>query len=376
MVAELDGVRAGVLHTPHGDVPTPAFMPVGTRGSVRGLVASELREIGSSIVLSNTYHLWERPGHDRIEALGGLHRMMRWSGPILTDSGGYQVFSLSKHTKVDEEGVAFRSVLDGAKRKLTPELAVQIQEALGVDIAMALDECIEKEASPQRVAASTARTTRWLARCEAARARRDRTALFGIVQGGMDAATRAAHANEIAALDLDGYAIGGLSVGEGHDRMIEMATVAAEALPKDRVRYLMGVGHPMDIAEAVTRGIDMFDCVLPTRAGRHGQAYTSEGRLNLRNKRFAEDDGPLDPGSAGSPGNDACRAWLRHLTVCEEMEGMRLLTLHNLWFYQDLMARIRAAVVAGDVVALAAARERARVATGTAATLAASVEGG
>jgi len=376
VVAELDGVRAGVLHTPHGDVPTPAFMPVGTRGSVRGLVSDELRAVGSHIILSNTYHLWERPGHRRVEALGGLHGLMRWGGPILTDSGGYQVFSLSEHVKIDEEGVRFRSVLDGSYRKLTPELAVEIQEALGVDIAMALDECIPKEADAARVAASTRRTTRWLQRCEAARTRRDRTALFGIVQGGMSAELRAAHARELADLDLDGYAIGGLSVGEGHERMLEMASVATAELPAGKIRYLMGVGHPADIAEAVHRGIDLFDCVLPTRAGRHGQAYTSVGKLNLRNARFADDAGPLDPGLPGSPGNNACLAWLRHLVQAEEMEGMRLLSAHNLYFYQNLMARLRAAVIAQDRAALAEVRTHAAIASRGPVSVASTGQGG
>jgi queuine tRNA-ribosyltransferase len=376
-VAELDGARAGILHTPHGPVPTPAFMPVGTRGAVRGVDSEELRAIGTHMVLSNTYHLWERPGHTRVEALGGLHSLMRWSGPILTDSGGYQVFSLSDRVKISEEGVAFRSTLDGTKRKLTPELAVEIQEALGVDVAMALDECIDKEADAARVAASTARTTRWLLRCEQARRRRDRTALWGIVQGGMFPEQRAAHARELAALDLDGYAIGGLSVGEGHERMLAMVEVATAELPRDRSRYLMGVGQPIDMVEAVLRGVDLFDCVLPSRAGRHGQAYTSEGRFNLRNARFAEDQGELDPGTPGSPAAGWSRAWLRHLVQCDEMLGMRLLTLHNLRFYQHLMAELRAAIVRGDAAALAALKARARVASwGGRATVAAEGAGG
>jgi queuine tRNA-ribosyltransferase len=357
--ATLDGARAGVLHTPHGPVPTPAFMPVGTRGSVRGVDPVELRSVGSHIVLANTMHLWERPGHARIQAQGGLARFMGWNGPMLTDSGGYQVFSLSKHVKLTEEGVRFRSPTDGNYRMLTPELAVEIQEALGVDVAMALDECIPKDADRAAVSASTDRTTRWLARCLAARRQPEQTALFGIVQGGMFPDLRAAHARVLLDMDLDGYAIGGLSVGEGHARMLEMVEVTTPVLPQDRPRYLMGVGHPGDIAEAVARGCDLFDCVLPTRAGRHGQAYTSEGRINLRNATLADDGRPLDPGSPGSPGNAYSRAYLRHLFTVEELLGARVATLHNLWVYQDLMARMRAAILAGDAAALAAARARA-----------------
>lgn len=363
IVAELDGARAGVLRLPHGDVPTPAFMPVGTRGAVRGVDPAELRGAGTHMVLANTYHLWERPGHERVRELGGLHGLMRWDGPILTDSGGYQVFSLAEHVRLTEEGVAFRSTLDGTRRLLTPELAVGIQEALGVDVAMALDECIDKDADAARVAASTARTTRWLVRCLLARQQPERTALWGIVQGGMFADQRASHAAELRALDLDGYAIGGLSVGEGHARMLEMVEVATAELPRDRSRYLMGVGQPVDMVEAIVRGVDLFDCVLPTRAGRHGQAYTSEGRLNLKNARFGADRGDLDPGTPGSPAAGWSRAWLRHMIQVDEMLGARLLTLHNIRFYQHLMASMREAVVAGDRAALAALRARARVAS-------------
>lgn len=363
LVAELDGARAGVLHTPHGSVPTPAFMPVGTRGSVRGLDAGDLRGTGASMVLANTYHLWERPGHERVERLGGLHTFMGWNGPILTDSGGYQVFSLSDFVKLKEEGVRFRSPTDGTLRNLTPEVAVEIQEALGVDVAMALDECIAADAERGVVERSTARTTRWLRRCEAARRRRDRTALFGIVQGGMFADLRAAHADELAAMDLDGYAIGGLSVGEGQEQMFAMVEVAAPRLPRDRIRYLMGVGHPDDIAGAVLRGVDLFDCVLPTRAGRHGQAYTTVGRLNLKNSRFAEDPDPLDVGFADGPANGVSRAYLRHLVSTGELLAGRLLTLHNLAFYQRLVADLRAAIIAQDRVALAAVRARAETAS-------------
>ncbi len=364
-VASLDGARAGILHTPHGDIATPAFMPVGTRGAVRGVSGADLRAVGSQIILSNTLHLWERPGHERVARLGGIHAFMGWDGPILTDSGGYQAFSLAKHAKIDESGVRFRSVVDGTLRDLTPEVAVQIQETLGVDIAMALDECIDKDRDRAAVAASTARTTRWLHRCEAARRHADRTALFGIVQGGMFPDLRAAHAQELASLDLDGYAIGGLSVGEGHARMVEMIEATAPHLPANKVHYLMGVGHPVDLVAAIVRGMDLFDCVLPSRAGRHGQAYTSEGRINLKNAAYAADARPLAPGSPGSPGDATSRGFLRHGFAVDEVLAARVVTLHNLWFYQDLMRRMREAIVAGDRAAMAALAARAATSSRT-----------
>lgn len=363
LLGTVGAARAGLLHLPHGSVPTPAFMPVGTLGTVKGIDPTELRASGASLVLANTYHLWERPGHPRVQALGGIQRFMGWDGPVLTDSGGYQVFSLKDHLKVTEEGATVRSLLDGTWRRLTPEVAVEIQETLGVDVAMVLDECIEAEADRDRVIASTARTTRWLKRALAARQHADRTAMFGIVQGGMFADLRAEHADELTALDLDGYAIGGLSVGEGHDAMVSMIEVAAPRLPTDRVRYLMGVGHPNDIVEAIARGIDLFDCVLPTRMGRHGQAYTWEGRLNLKNKRFQDDAGPLDPGLPESPANRFSRAYLAHLVRCEELLGKRLLTLHNLYFFQEVMRLARAAILAGDAAALEDLRRRVKIAS-------------
>ena len=352
---------------PHGDVPTPCFMPVGTRGAVRGLTPDELRTVGASMVLANTYHLWERPGYELVGRMGGLHAFMSWSGPILTDSGGYQVFSLKKYVKVTEKGVKFRSPIDGTLRHLTPERAVEIQETLGVDIAMALDECIEWPADEARVQRSTERTTRWLRRQLDARKRADRTALFGIAQGGMYPNLRAAHAHEIAGLDMDGYAVGGLSVGEGRDLRNEMTEATLVGLPADKVRYLMGVGHPADIVDAVKRGIDLFDCVLPTRAGRHGQAYTSVGRLNLKNARFSEDRGPLDPNCTCATCRSYSRGYLRHLVKSEEFLGKRLMTLHNLTFYQDLMRGLRDAIEAGDpgrMRALTAVAERASASGG------------
>lgn len=361
--ATLGSARTGTLHLPHGAVQTPAFMPVGTRGSVKGVDPVELTAAGADIVLANTYHLWERPGHERIRALGGLHRFMGWEGPILTDSGGYQVFSLAHRAKLSEEGVVFRSPVDGEKRKLTPELAVEIQEAFGVDVAMALDECIAWPSSHEDTARATDRTTRWLKRCLEARQHSDRTALFGIIQGGMFEDLRGAHAEELAAMDLDGIAIGGLSVGEGHEAMMAMVDVVQPRLPTDKVRYLMGVGHPEDIIEAVARGVDLFDCVLPTRMGRHGQAYTWSGRINLKNGRFKDDPDPLDPLTPTSPANRFSKAYLCHLLRAGETLGRRLVTLHNLHLFQQLLREARAAIAAGDAEAFEALRARAKRAT-------------
>jgi len=361
--ATCGGARAGTLRLPHGSVPTPAFMPVGTRGTVRGLTPAELSAAGCTIVLANAYHLWVRPGHDVVASLGGLHRFMGWTGPLLTDSGGYQVFSLSDRIELSEEGVRIRAVEDGAWRLLTPEIAVEIQETLGVDVAMALDECLVYDTDRDRAARSTERTSRWLQRGLAARRQVDRTALFGIAQGGLFDDLRLAHAQELATLDLDGYAIGGLSTGEDRDALIASAQVSASALPPERVRYLMGVGQPADIADAVAAGVDLFDCVLPTRAGRHGQAYTSEGRRNLRNARYRSDPQPLDPACACTCCRTFSRGALRHLVQAEELLGKRLLALHNLTFYQDLMRRLRSAILGRDPAALADVRAGAARAT-------------
>ena len=323
-------------------------MPVGTRGSVQYVGSDELAGLGADMVLANTYHLWVRPGHELVKRLGGLHTFMNWDRPILTDSGGYQVFSMKDRVKLTEEGVRFRSPLDGEYRFLSPELAIEIQEALGVDVAMVLDECLEWPATRERTIASTERTTRWLKRCLVARQHADRTAVFGIVQGGTYPDLRAAHAQEIGELDLDGFAVGGLSVGEGHDIMMGMVDASVPSLPTDRPRYLMGVGHPNDIVQAVRRGIDLFDCVLPTRHGRHGQIYTTEGKRNLKNGRYREDPRPIDPGLPGSPASGYSRAYLVHLMKAGEPLGKRLLTLHNLYFYQWMMGELRTAIQAGD----------------------------
>ena len=359
--------RAGTLTLPHGSVPTPAFMPVGTRGAVRALTPGQIRSTGAHMVLSNTYHLWERPGHERIGRLGGLHRFMNWHGPILTDSGGYQVFSLRKHVTISEEGAKFTSQIDGTKRFLTPEKAVEIQETLGVDVSMVLDECIEWPATRERVVQSTARTTRWLHRALAARRAPERTALFGIVQGGVYDDLRAAHAQELTELDLDGYAIGGLSVGEGHGDLVAMASLSAAHLPDHKVRYLMGVGYPKDIVAAVRSGVDLFDCVIPTRSARHAQVFTSRGKLNLKNASHRDSDAPLDPRCACDTCQHYSAAYLHHLVKVKEGLADTLLTLHNLTYYQHLMARLRAAIVADDSAALDALAAEAEVA-GTRAT--------
>jgi queuine tRNA-ribosyltransferase len=298
-----------------------------------------------------------------VRALGGQHRFMGWTGPILTDSGGYQVFSLRDRLVVSEEGVRIRSPEDGAWRELTPERSIEVQEALGVDVAMAFDECLEHPATRERTIESTARTTRWLRRCLAARRHPERTALFGIVQGGMHEDLRREHAAELTELDLDGYAIGGLSVGEDRDQLVHFAGVSAGALPAGKVRYLMGVGHPIDIADAVLGGVDLFDCVLPTRAGRHGQAYTRQGRRNLKNARYREDPEPLDPTCSCPTCRRFSRAYLRHLHQCDELLGKRLLTLHNLAYYQGLVADLRAAILTGDPAAVAAVRDGAATAS-------------
>ncbi len=355
--------RAGTLTLPHGKVPTPAFMPVGTRGTVRGLTTAEIRDSGARLLLANTYHLWVRPGHERVARLGGLHRFAHWTGPILTDSGGYQVFSMRDRNKVSEKGVRIRSPEDGEWRMLTPELAIEIQETMGVDIAMAFDECLEQPATRERTVKSTQRTTRWLHRCIAARRHPDRTALFGIVQGGLFDDLRAEHAQQLTELDLEGYAIGGLSVGEVKERMLEVTAHTAAHLPAQKVRYLMGVGHPIDIVEAVLRGVDLFDCVLPTRSGRHGQCYTSVGRVNLMNGRYAEQDEPLDPACDCMACATVSRAYLRHLFKCDEQLGKRLASLHNLTYYQSLVRRLREGILAGDAAQLEVVRVEALRAT-------------
>ena len=333
--------RLGSLTTPHGTVDTPQFMPVGTQATVKALTPGDLRAAGVQMILANTYHLSLRPGHERIARLGGLHRFMGWDGPILTDSGGFQVFSLAHLGRVDEDGVTFASHLDGSPQRLTPERAVEIQEALGSDIAMAFDQLVDATLGSSEVAAAMERTHRWAERCLAAHQREDQ-ALFGIVQGGVDPNLRRASVAAIAALPFDGIAIGGLSVGESKDEMAETLDVVAESLAGDpRVRYLMGVGAPPDFFTAVERGIDLFDCVLPTRVARTGQLWTSRGKLNLRNARFLDDPGPPDAECSCETCRNHSRAYLAHLFRADELLAYRLSSVHNVTYTQDLMRRLR-----------------------------------
>ena len=338
------GARLGVLHTPHGDIETPIFMPVGTQATVKSMTPEELKEIGSQIILSNTYHLYLRPGHELVKKAGGLHEFMHWNKPILTDSGGFQVFSLGPLRKISEEGVEFRSHLDGSKHFLTPEKAMEIQNALGSDIMMAFDECAPYPASREYVKNSLERTTRWLERCKEAHKNPEKQALFGIIQGGMYKDLREQSAKEITAIDLPGYAIGGLSVGEPKPMMYDILEHTTPFMPVDKPRYLMGVGSPDDLIEGVIRGVDMFDCVLPTRIARNGTAMTSQGKVVVRNATYAEDFTPLDPECDCYTCRNYTKAYIRHLIKTNEMLGARLITTHNLHFLLKLMENIRQAI--------------------------------
>jgi queuine tRNA-ribosyltransferase len=344
--------RRGRMHTPHGTVETPVFMPVGTQATVKALGQDDLRALGTEILLGNTYHLMLRPGEELVRALGGLHRFMAWDRAILTDSGGYQVYSLAQSRKITEEGATFQSHLDGSRHLLTPERAVQIQEALGADMIMALDECAPSKAGAVYLEESLGRTTRWLRRCVAAWSR-ERCALFGIVQGGLDGALRRRHIEEVCAVDLPGYALGGYSVGERPQEMHASVAEVAPLLPEDRPRYLMGVGTPIDLVNSIGAGIDMFDCVLPTRCARNGLLFTSQGRLNLRNAVHARDERPPDPECACYTCRTHSRAYLRHLFAADELLALRLATLHNLHHYLELMRRARVAIEADGFSAYA-----------------------
>ncbi len=350
------GARLGRLHTAHGIVETPAFMPVGTAGTVKGLTQQMLEELGAEILLANTYHLFLRPGHERIRQMGGLHRFMSWSRAILTDSGGYQVFSLADLRAVHEEGVRFRSHLDGQEHFLTPERAVEIQVALGSDITMVLDECVALPADRTRVAEAARRTLAWARRAQqrfAQVADPERQALFAIVQGGTDTTLRRENAAALVALDFSGYAIGGLAVGEPHELTCAMTRVVTEQLPVDRPRYLMGVGKPEHLLEYVTRGVDLMDCVLPSRNARNGQLFTRQGRLQIKNAEFVTDPRPPDEACACMVCRRYTRAYLRHLFVSGEILAATLNTYHNLYFYLETMRRIRQAITEGTVARLA-----------------------
>ncbi|MGE5566984.1 MAG: tRNA guanosine(34) transglycosylase Tgt [Parcubacteria group bacterium] len=348
-ISATDGqARTGVLRTPRGDIRTPAFMPVGTAATVKALTVDQVAATGADILLGNTYHLMLRPGAERVARLGGLHRFMRWEKPILTDSGGFQVMSLSKISKVSEEAVTFSSHIDGSRHVLTPERSVEIQaDLLGADIVMQLDECVAWPAEEARAAEAMRLSARWGERSKAAFGERETQALFGIQQGSTFEALRRESSERLIETGFDGYALGGLAVGEGHDAMCEVLDYAPGLLPADRPRYLMGVGKPIDLVEAVARGVDMFDCVLPTRSGRHGQAWTWDGPINLKNARFAEDDSPLDETSSCSASRDYSKAYLHHLVKSDELLGQVLLSWHNVAFFQTLTAAMRAAIAEG-----------------------------
>jgi queuine tRNA-ribosyltransferase len=343
--------RCGVLETPHGSVATPAFMPVGTQATVKGLTPDQIRDTGTVMLLANTYHLALRPGEAEVAALGGLHSFMGWSGPILTDSGGFQVFSLSDRSHVTNHGVTFRSHLDGSILELTPERAVVIQEKLGADVAMCLDQCPRLPATKEQIAEAVNRTVDWAVRCKAAHGRVDQ-ALFGIVQGGPHADLRAFCAEAIVAQDFDGYAIGGVSVGEGPSLVRQALQMTTHLLPADRARYLMGVGRPQDIVDAVATGVDLFDCVMPTRNGRNATCFSDKGYVRLRNASHRGDSRPIEENCGCLACRSFSRSYLRHLFLAKEMLGPILATIHNLAYLHRLTSRIREAIAAGRFVQL------------------------
>jgi len=350
-VTARDGeARAGILVTRRGEVRTPAFMPVGTAGSVKGLMPGEVRELGAEIVLANTYHLHVRPGEELVRRLGGLHRCSGWDGPILTDSGGYQVFSLARRRSIDDDGVTFLDHVEGRPRRLDPETSIRIQEALGADVMMPLDDCTGAPTDRDEAARAMRRTLAWLPRNVAART--DPTAaLFGIVQGGIFDDLRQESLEATVEHGLDGTALGGVAVGEGREEVYRVVATFGPRLPADRPRYLMGIGRPEDLLHAIASGFDLFDCVLPTRHGRTAQLFTSRGVLNMRNARFREDPRPPDPDCSCPVCRTFSRAWLRHLYVSGEMLGPRAGTIHNLWYYLDLLRRARAAIGEGRYAA-------------------------
>ncbi|WP_445505125.1 tRNA guanosine(34) transglycosylase Tgt [Microvirga sp. G4-2] len=347
-VTKTDGTaRTGEIRMPRGVIRTPAFMPVGTAATVKAMYPDQVKALGADVVLGNTYHLMLRPGAERVARLGGLHKFMNWPYPILTDSGGFQVMSLAALRKVDETGVTFQSHIDGSKHFMSPERSIEIQGLLGSDIQMQLDECVRLPCSDEEAERAMRLSLRWAERCRIAFGDQPGKAMFGIVQGGAVERLRIESARELAAMDLKGYAIGGLAVGEPQDVMLRMIETVEPHMPREKPRYLMGVGTPDDIVEAVRRGVDMFDCVMPTRAGRHGQVFTKHGRMNLRNARFAEDTLPLDESSKCTASNTYSRAYLHHLVRSNEILGMMLLTWNNLAYYQELMAGLRKAIAEG-----------------------------
>jgi len=358
-VSATDGAaRTGVIAMQRGEIRTPAFMPVGTAATVKAMRPEEVRASGADIILGNTYHLMLRPSAERVAKLGGLHEFMGWERPILTDSGGYQVMSLSELTKVTEEGVAFASHLDGSRHMLSPERSIEVQRLLGSDIVMAFDQLVPTTSAREQQREAMERSMRWAKRSrdefDRGGGHAERAAIFGIQQGALNQALRRASAEALIGIGFDGYAVGGLAVGEGQDAMLGCLDFAVEMLPADKPRYLMGVGKPDDIVQAVVRGIDMFDCVLPTRSGRTGQAFTADGPLNLRNARFAEDQEPIESGCACPACSDFSRAYVHHLVKSGEILGAMLMTQHNLWFYQRMMRGLREAIAGQRLQAHAA----------------------
>ncbi len=343
-VCKQTGARYGILHTPHGDVETPMFMPVGTLATVKGISPEQLKEMNSGVILSNTYHLWLRPGEDVVEKAGGLHKFMNYDRPILTDSGGFQVFSLGKTRKIEEEGVTFKSIIDGKKLFLSPEKAIDIQNKLGADIIMSFDECAPYPCTYDYMKKSVERTLRWAKRGQDAHARKNDQALFGIVQGGEYPDLREMCAKELVKMDFPGYSIGGTSVGEPKEVMYKMIDDAIQWLPEDKPRYLMGVGNPIDLIEGAMRGVDMFDCVLPTRVARHGALMTSHGRININNEKYKYDFTPLDKDCDCYTCKNYTKAYLRHLHKSEELFGKNLLSIHNVRFLLKLSEDIREAI--------------------------------
>ncbi|MGN1331011.1 MAG: tRNA guanosine(34) transglycosylase Tgt [Clostridia bacterium] len=335
------GARRGVIHTPHGDIQTPVFMPVGTQATVKSMTPEELKEVNAQIILSNTYHLFLRPGHDLVKEAGGLHKFMNWDRPILTDSGGFQVFSLGQLREISEEGVEFQSHLDGSKKFLSPEKAMEVENALGADIMMAFDECCPYPSTYEYTKKSMERTTRWAKRCKDAHKRQEEQGLFGIIQGGFYKDLREKSAEDLISLDFPGYAIGGISVGEPKEKFLEVLNYTTPLMPKDKPRYLMGVGTPDYLIEAAIAGIDMCDCVLPTRIARHGTALTSQGKIVVRNATYERDFTKLDPECDCYTCKNYTRAYIRHLVKTNEILGIRLLSIHNIKFLTNLMDKVR-----------------------------------
>lgn len=355
ILAKDGAARTGVLKTPRGDIRTPAFMPVGTAANVKAMTVDQVKATGADIILANTYHLMLRPGGERMKRFGGVHEFMRWDKPILTDSGGFQVWSLSALRKMTEEGVTFASHIDGSRHLLTPEICMELQaDQIQSDIIMQLDECTKFGANEPQARESMELSLRWAKRCKSAFGERKAQALFGIVQGSIFANLREESAKSLVDMDMDGYAIGGLAVGEGHELMCKTIENTIPFLPNERPRYLMGVGKPIDIIESVARGVDMFDCVLPTRAGRHGQAWTWDGPINIKNAKFIEDLSPLEPSIDCDASNNYSKAYLNHLFKCGEILGQTLLSWHNIAFYQEMMSQIRHHIAHGDFSEFAA----------------------